>query len=148
MTEPTPGGVPEAPRFQLAAVFDLVDPVTGPGFTDEHTVIHDPDRLGLLVERLNAGTAVLMTPTLMDDVVDPARTAVVPMNFRTDGRWIWTDTVTYYLEQYGLAPEPDLLAHLLGGDGTPWTPDQETAEQAVAFILTPPAQDEAVWRLG
>ncbi|MEV4561368.1 hypothetical protein AB0K51_30890 [Kitasatospora sp. NPDC049285] len=138
----------ETPQFQLAAVFDLVDPVGGPGFTDDHEVIQDLDRLDLLVERLNAGTAVLMTPTLMDDVIDPSRTAVVPMNFRTDGSWIWTDTITYYLEQYGLAPEAGLLAHLEEGDGTPWTPDQQTMEQAVDFILTPPPADEPIWKLG
>jgi hypothetical protein len=148
VTEPTPGSVREAAAFQLAAVFDLVDPVAGPGFTDEHAVIQDPEQLDLLMERLNAGTAVLMTPTLMDDVVDPTRKAVVPMNFRTDGSWVWTDTITYYLEQYSLAPEPGLLAHLLEGDGTPWTPDQETVERVVEFILTPPAEDEPVWKLG
>jgi hypothetical protein len=26
--------------------------------------------------------------------------------FRTDGTWIWTDTVVYYLERYALAPAP------------------------------------------
>lgn len=138
---------PDAVQFELASVFDLVDPESGPSFTDDHPLIEDLDQLDLLAERLNAGTMVLMTPTLMDDVIDPSRTAVVPMNFRTDGRWIWTDTITYYLEQYGLAPEPSLLAHLLDRDGDVWTPDQETVEAAVDFILTPPEEDEQVWRL-
>ncbi|MFD3998757.1 hypothetical protein [Streptomyces sp. NPDC058548] len=146
MADQTPAGTTDAP-FRLAVVFDLVDPETGPAFADDHEVMSDLDQLDLLVERLNAGTPVLMTPALMDDVVDPSRVAVVPMNFRTDGSWIWTDTVTYYLEQYGLAPEPGLLAHLLETE-TPWTPDQETVERAVDFILTPPEADEPIWQLG
>jgi len=31
---------------------------------------------------------------------------------RADGTWIWTDTVTYYLRAYGLAPDQELLAHI------------------------------------
>ncbi|MDH6116828.1 hypothetical protein ABH930_000247 [Kitasatospora sp. GAS204A] len=137
-------------RFELAAVFDLVDPVTGPAFAEDHPVIEDEAGLEALVGYLGAGVPVLMTPTLMDDVVDPSRGAVVPMNFRTDGSWIWTDTVTYYLEEYGLAPEPGLLAHLRERGSFDWTPDQETVERAAAFILTPPetADDEPVWRAG
>jgi len=33
--------VPEAGQFELAAAFDLVDPVTGPAFAVDHPVIED-----------------------------------------------------------------------------------------------------------
>ncbi|TQM30253.1 hypothetical protein [Nocardia bhagyanarayanae] len=46
------------------------------------------------------------------DVVSPERGAVVPMTVRGDGRWVWPEAVAYYLEKYGLAPDPALLAHL------------------------------------
>jgi hypothetical protein len=143
MTDPT------APEFELAAVFDHVDPGSGPGFAVDHPAVEDPELLGLLVERLNAGTPVLMTPMLMDDVLDPGRRSEVPMNFRTDGRWVWTDTVTYYLEQYALAPEPGLLAHLSRADyEIPGPLDQEVVERAVAFVLTPAPEGETVHVLG
>ncbi|MER8041260.1 hypothetical protein [Streptomyces sp. NPDC094032] len=137
-----------APEFQLAAVFDHVDPVAGPGFAEDHPVVTDPDTLALLLKRLKAGAPVLVTPLLMNDALDAGRTAAVPMSFRTDGRWIWTDTVTYYLEEYGLAPEPGLLAHLRrpeeaasegNGDVT-----QETVERAAAFVLDPSQAGEPV----
>ncbi|MBW5483111.1 hypothetical protein [Streptomyces bambusae] len=142
MTDPTD---PADPEFRLAAVFDHVDPETGPGFAVDHPAVEDPELLGLLVERLNAGTPVLMTPMLMDDVLDPGRRSQVPMNFRTDGCWVWTDTVTYYLEQYALAPDPGLLAHLSSPHyETPGLLDPEVVERVVAFVLTPAPGGEAV----
>ncbi|MCX5015110.1 hypothetical protein OG765_29725 [Streptomyces sp. NBC_00555] len=133
------------PEFQLAAVFDHVDPVAGPGFAADHPSVEDPALLALLVERLNAGTPVLMTPVLMNDVLDPERRSEVPLNFRTDGRWVWTDTVAYYLEQYALAPEPGLLAHLGSPDyEVPAPLDRAVVERAAAFVLTPAPEGEAV----
>ncbi|RSS70774.1 hypothetical protein EF918_26950 [Streptomyces sp. WAC06614] len=133
------------PEFRLAAVFDHVDPRTGPGFAPDHPSVEDPALRDLLVQRLDAGTPVLMTPMLMDDVLDPERRAEVPMNFRTDGRWVWTDTVTYYLARYALAPEPDLFAHLAAPDYDAAAPlARAVVERAVAFVLTPPPEGEPV----
>ncbi|MGW5848687.1 hypothetical protein ACWFQ8_12170 [Streptomyces sp. NPDC055254] len=137
------------PEFQLAAVFDHVDPVAGPGFAVGHPSVDDPALRALLVERLNAGTPVLVTPMLMNDVLDPERPSEVPLNYRTDGRWVWTDTVTYYLEQYALAPEPGLLAHLSSPDyAIPAPLDRATVERAAVFALTPAPEGETVHFLG
>jgi len=136
--------------FRLAAVFDSVDPATGPGFAPGRPRLQEDDEREAVARYLRAGAPVLLTTMLMDDVVDAGRRAVVPMGFRTDGRWIWTDTVTYYLQEYGLAPDPDLLAHVRAqGDG-PWAePSPETVEQAVAFVLAPQEEPrEAVWTVG
>ncbi|MGA5824023.1 hypothetical protein ACPC54_40025 [Kitasatospora sp. NPDC094028] len=136
--------------FRPAAVFDTVDPVTGPGFAPDRPRLAAGGAREAVARYLHAGTAVLLTPMLMDDVVDPRRQGVVPMGFRTDGRWIWTDTVTYYLEEYGLAPDPELLAHVREqGDG-PWPePEPGVLEQAASFVLTPPeAAAEPVWTAG
>jgi hypothetical protein len=136
--------------FQLAAVFDKVDPVTGPAFDEDHPRLADgPDRAAV-ADYLRSGPHVLMTPMLMDDVLDPERRGVVPMSFRTDGEWIWTDTIAYYLDEYGLAPESGLLAHIRAqADVQRAEPAPEVLEQAVAFILTPPAEEnEPVWNVG
>ncbi|MFJ9693883.1 hypothetical protein [Kitasatospora sp. NPDC101183] len=135
--------------FRLAAVFDRVDPVTGPGFAPDRPRLEPAEREAL-ARYLDAGEAVLLTPVLMDDVLDPQRRGEVPMGYRTDGRWVWTDTVTYYLVEYGLAPEAGLLAHLRAQGGAPCPPvDPEAVERAVAFVLTPPGEDsEPVWTIG
>ncbi|MEV7187750.1 hypothetical protein [Kitasatospora sp. NPDC093102] len=138
------------PEFAVARVFDHVDPVAGPGFAPDHPRIEDLDVLGTVADYLKSGTEVLITPMLMEDVVDPGRGGVVPMNFRTDGRWIWTDTVTYYLEHHGLAPDPGLLSHVLDGDGERPSPDESTLERAANFILRPAEtpEQEPVWAPG
>jgi hypothetical protein len=137
-------------EFQLAAVFDLVDPVTGPAFHEEHPRLADGPERAAVADYLRSAPHVLMTPMLMDDVLDPERRSAVPMNFRTDGEWIWTDTVGYYLDEYGLAPEAGLLAHIRSRmDVPPPVPAPEVLEQAVAFILRPPApENEPVWNVG
>ncbi|MFC7426498.1 hypothetical protein [Nocardia tengchongensis] len=36
----------------------------------------------------------------------------VPLNFRTDGVWVWAGAVPHYLHKHGLAPEPELVQHI------------------------------------
>ena len=45
------------------------------------------------------GTApvVLAARSNGDDAFAPGRTDVVPLNFRTDGSWVWPGAVAYYL---------------------------------------------------
>ncbi|SDP97434.1 hypothetical protein [Lentzea jiangxiensis] len=134
-------------EFTLARVFDVVDPETGPGFAPDHPVVDDLDERQALLDYLESGTPVLVTPTLMDDVVDPTRAAVVPTNFVTDGTWMWTDTVTYYLRQHGLAPEDGLLSHIREQGRAAAPVDSDTVQRAVGFVLQPPAEDRRpVWK--
>ena len=138
--------------FRLAPVFDHVDPVSGPSFAADHPVIGDAELRALLLRRLEAGTMVLGSPTLMDDVLDPSLGPTVPMNYHTDGEWIWTDTVTYYLRVHGLAPAAEFLGHLenSGDEPGPLSSGPMVAEAAVGFLLAPPERqdDEAVWTVG
>ncbi|KOV81027.1 hypothetical protein ADL03_30540 [Nocardia sp. NRRL S-836] len=127
----------------MARVFDVVDRETGPGFAPEHPLVGDRDEWQALLDYLESGTPVLVTPTLLDDVVDPARTAVVPAGFRTDGTWVWTDTVAYYLRYHGLAPEERLLAHLREQDRTAAPVDADTTRRALGFVLRAAAGDRS-----
>ncbi|MCK2239939.1 MULTISPECIES: hypothetical protein [unclassified Crossiella] len=120
-------------------MFDHVHPETGPGFAADHPRVADPAERQAIADYLDSGTPVLLSPTLLDDVLDPARTAVVPVNFLTDGRWVWTDTVTYYLQRHGLAPEPELLAHLRSQGPAAAPVPAETVRRAAGFVLTPRA---------
>lgn len=101
---------PTAP-LRIARAFDRVDPQTGPAFDSDHPCL-DADEQATILEYLNVGHPVLATGVRLSDLVDPSRGEVVPIDLRTDGRWIWADTTTYYLERHGLAPDPDLLGYL------------------------------------
>jgi hypothetical protein len=147
---------PEAdsePPFWLARIFDFADPVTGPGFATGHRVITDQDERDRMVQFLSTGTVILHTTARMSDVLDPDGGEVVPTSFRTDGEWIWTDTATYYLENYGLAPDAELTGHIdarwRAGRLTSET-DHETAVRAANFVLYPPSPHagKAAWAPG
>jgi hypothetical protein len=102
---------------------------------------------------LTSGTPVLHTTARTQDVLNPDAGQVVPGSFRTDGEWIWTDTVAYYLEQHGMAPEEELSAHIgarrQAGDVDAET-DYDTAVEAANFLLYPPPEYDrkAAWTPG
>ena len=96
--------------IRIAELFDPVDEVGGPGFAASRPTLDDRERDEVLAY-LDAGSPLLTTTALMDDVLEEGH-GVVPMSFRTDGQWIWTDATAYYLRYYSLAPDATLLDHI------------------------------------
>jgi hypothetical protein len=121
--------------MSVARVFDAVDQDTGPSFAPKHPLITDPAECDRLLAYLKQGVLVLATMGTLDDVVEPHRGPVVPMSYRTDGRWIWSEMVTYYLEVHQLAPDPELVHHIRGAGSPPDTLDTETTNRAIATIV-------------
>ncbi|MFI7130803.1 hypothetical protein ACIBQ1_34290 [Nonomuraea sp. NPDC050153] len=120
------GYVEIVPEISVARVFDGVrDGV--PYFLPGHPRVQDPRLTGYL----KAGAAILSTMSLDLDRLDPARGAVVPLTFRTDGTWVWTDTVTYYLEEHGIRPDDELCAHIAAQGFRCPAVDQAVAEQTL-----------------
>ncbi|MFI7080366.1 hypothetical protein ACIBO1_23980 [Micromonospora sp. NPDC049903] len=89
-----------------------------PDFTPDQPRLDGPDREQALT-CLASGVPLLTTATLLDDALDRSRTGAVPTDLRTDGEWIWSDTITYYLDRHRLAPGPAFLAHLLASGTDP-----------------------------
>ncbi|MEZ0095372.1 hypothetical protein [Streptacidiphilus sp. EB129] len=135
------------PEFMLARVFDRVDPETGPGFAGDHPHIVDAELSSRLLAYLASGRPVLSTTARMADPLDPAAGESVPLGFLTDGEWIWTEAVGYFLERHGLEPDPELLAHVRLLGFVPPQPDDETVLRASAFLLAPPdaADPDPAW---
>ncbi|MER7415945.1 hypothetical protein ABT346_04015 [Micromonospora peucetia] len=100
-----------APVIEHAAVFDLVDPQRGAVFAPDHPEVTDPVAREALLGYLDNGHPLLWTTATIDDAVDTRRGAVVPLNVRTDGTWIWSDAVAYYLREYQLRPDERLVTH-------------------------------------
>jgi hypothetical protein len=131
----------------VARVFDRVDPVTGPQFVADHVVLAAGDQPDRVLAYLRAGRVLLATTAPSADVVDPRRGDVVPMSYRTDGAWVWTDTVTYYLETYGLSPDADLMAHIEAlGHRMPIV--DAVAEHRAMVALTAPVEEPPAWSVG
>ena len=134
------------PGVQIAVLFDEVDPTHGPRFRPDHPSVDD-EELPWLVEYLRRGEPLLMTTGRLGDVVNLARGKVVPMSFRSDGNWVWSDATTYYLETYGLLPDPALVAHVRAQNYVPPMVDDVAMHRAMS-ALRAPAAEEPAWTFG
>ena len=132
---------PTAP-LRIARVFDRVDPQAGPSFDRDHPCLDDAER-AMALGYLAAGEAVLVSGVLLPDVVDPARGEAVPVTLRTDGTWVWADTTGYYLERYGIAPDPGLLDHMRGRGFA--APEATSVAVHLAMVALSSGHDEPVW---
>lgn len=99
------------PEIRLAPVYDTWTDEHGPGFDAAHPRL-DGDERNRVLAYLAGGTPLLTVPEHTGDVLRPDRQAVIPTVCRTDGAWIWTEAVDYYLHEHGLAPDRELLAHI------------------------------------
>jgi hypothetical protein len=133
-----------APEVRMAKLFDGVDAGTGPFMRPDHPTVDDDAERANLVRYLTDGRPLLVTTALMDDVVDTARGRRVPMSFRTDGEWIWTDATTYYLAEHHLLPDPALADHIRVREFQVPEVDGAGMHRAMAK-LTEPAQAEPAW---
>ena len=70
------------------------------------------DEIMRIVGYLKSAPTVLFGRGFESDAWSPEDPPAVPRTFSTDGTWIWSGAVTYYLQKYGMPPEADLLAHI------------------------------------
>jgi hypothetical protein len=100
----------EGDGLRIARVFDGRSE-TGPYFTTREK-ISDPEERAAILDYLMKGKTLAAARGKETDWVDTANGKVVPMGFRTDGRWVWESAAAYYLRAHGFAPEPDFLDYL------------------------------------
>lgn len=116
--QPTPavGLVVSTPpaEYPMAKVFDGKDPQTGkPTLAPERQRITDPAERQRVVNFLEKGKTVLLAMGYAKDDLDLQQRQRVPMSVLTDGIWIWSAAVTFYVKEYGIAPEPDFYRHIV-----------------------------------
>ncbi|MER7000917.1 hypothetical protein [Streptomyces sp. NPDC000410] len=132
------------PGIDLVAVFDGVDPEVGPIFRTDHPRAADDEERYRMLAYLAAGSPLLLTTARMDDVVDRDLGTVVPMSYRTDGFWIWSDASAYYLETHGLLPAPELTEQMRSVGFTPPLVDGVSLHRAMV-ALTRPVDESPAW---
>jgi hypothetical protein len=119
----------------VARVFDAWTPEGGGQFDNDHPILSAGQEPQLVRDYLAAGQVLLSTDEREVDVFDPDGGEVVPLGFRTDGRFIWTDAIGYYLENYALSPDAELLAHLRAQDYRPPEVGAVAAHRALAALF-------------
>ncbi|MFC0037823.1 glycohydrolase toxin TNT-related protein [Actinomadura rayongensis] len=115
----------------------------------------DPAERGPLADYLRRCPVVLAARSFAPDLLDPARPERVPLTFHTDGTWVWSGAVGYYLAEHGVPPEPDLVAHVRArGFRVPQVADEamDAATAAVTgekpperVVAEPPRPNPAKW---
>jgi hypothetical protein len=132
--------------LRLARTFDGADRDHGPFFRPDHPRLDGPAGEQVLAY-LRSGEVVFDVPGALDDLLDAHRAGAVPAGFRSDGRWIWPDAVAYYLKRHSLAPEPELVAHILDAPAPPRALSRLARHQALTTLFAPDAADP-VWPAG
>jgi len=103
-----------------------------PSLTEERLSEDERTRVGAY---LDAGAVVMHTTARGVDILRNDE-KVVPMTIRTDGEYVWTGPVTYYVGVHGVAPDPEFLAYVRERNYEVRVPD-ETEVQAAAKVFAP-----------
>jgi hypothetical protein len=126
------------PRPRIARVFDTTVDSSLP-FDPRRPQVTDPAEHTRLLAFLGAGALILSTVEREADRLDPGRGYVVPIGFRTDGEWVWSQAIAYYLDAHGVAPEKSFYHHIRTCRYTSAVPDEAAVERALLelYNLTP-----------
>ncbi|MFC3450059.1 TNT domain-containing protein [Amycolatopsis speibonae] len=128
------------PHFRIARIFDTIGPAGRPVINRPDLEIDEQDRL---LEYLDH--APLVVPERGYDIDRLAQTpeATVPVAFHSDGQWIWPAAVNFYLREYGVSPELDLIDHVRQNDFALPEVDSPTLQAAAGYLTRgnqPPQQ--------
>ncbi|TDB70785.1 DUF4237 domain-containing protein, partial [Actinomadura sp. KC216] len=93
-----------------------------------------PDEVERVTEYLRQAPIVMAARSNAPDRLDSSRGSVVPLTFHTDGTWVWSGAVAYYLSEHGVAPEADLVAHIRANGFEVPTVDDDTMNAANAAV--------------
>jgi hypothetical protein len=127
-SESPPGSPP-----MMARVFDGHDPSGRPWFSPSRLRLVAPGRRERIAEYLDAGRMVVRATGKAPDPLATSEEPVVPLSWRTDGRWVWQDALAHYVRTLGVAPELALLCHI---DEAGPAPAHVTDDEAMAAATT------------
>lgn len=115
---------------RLARVFAPAD--SSPSVGDEHqSWIVDAAERDRVAAYLDSGAPILVTTALAVDQLSPDQGNRVGMSYRTDGKWVWSEALSYYVATYGLAPEDGFYQHIRANRYTCPTPDGAAQDRAL-----------------
>ncbi|HEX6872778.1 MAG TPA: hypothetical protein VF163_16905 [Micromonosporaceae bacterium] len=123
-------------ELRVARLFDRQTPDGRPWFSPNRLRIVEPHRRERVAAYLERGRLVLRAAGQMADPLVAGGPPVVPLHYRTDGRWVWPQALAYYLRQRGMAPELELLCRIEASGGLPPEPVSEDLARAAAAMLT------------
>jgi hypothetical protein len=121
----------EMDGFRLARVFATPLADGRPRLDPGRGRMTDAQERRRVLDYLESATVIADFRNRSGDVLEPRRLGAIPNVFRTDGRWIWHDSVAYYLRWHLVPPEPDFLAHIAAAGYRARPADDATVAAAV-----------------
>jgi hypothetical protein len=98
--------------LRVARVFDGEAPAGTPWFSPYRLRIPEQRRRERLAAYLAAGRLVVRATGRVPDPVDPREGEPIPLSYRTDGTWVWQESLAHYVRTRGVAPELEFLCHI------------------------------------
>jgi hypothetical protein len=123
---------PGTPRMRLAEAVDRHRDASGTAVLPAAR-LHERERPAVAAY-LREAPLVAVAWGYDADPFDPNRAEVVPLNFRTDGEWVWSESLAYFAERYGVPPEPDFLRHMAQRQYQLSEVDEEQLSRAVTLV--------------
>ncbi|MDQ2589124.1 hypothetical protein [Saccharothrix yanglingensis] len=134
-----------AEPVRVARAFDGASATDGPWFNPVRELVVAADERQRLLDFLAGGEVVLPVPDTLDDVLSRSPRPV-PVDLRSDGRWVWSEASRYYLERYMLSPDPEFADH--AASHAPRTALTHLERYRVRAALTPAGEEGPLWRAG
>lgn len=128
------------PHFRIARIFDTIGPAGRPVINRPDLEIEEQDRL---LEYLDHAPLVVTERGYDIDRLAQTPEATVPVAFHSDGQWIWPAAVNFYLREYGVSPELDLIEHVRTNGFAHPEVDEPTLQAAAGYLTRgnqPPQQ--------
>ncbi|WP_026467330.1 TNT domain-containing protein [Amycolatopsis alba] len=119
------------PHFRIARIFDTIGPAGRPVINRPDLEIEEQDRL---LEYLDHAPLVVTERGYDIDRLAQTPEATVPVAFHSDGQWIWPAAVNFYLREYGVSPELDLIDHVRQNDFALPEVDAPTLQAAAGYL--------------
>ncbi|MTE11550.1 hypothetical protein [Nocardia aurantiaca] len=119
-----------APPPRMAKVYDGKDAEGRP--VVDRPAVEGNTRTAVLAY-LESAPIVLAARSFEQDEFAPTDRDV-PLNFRTDGTWVWAGAVAHYLHKHGLPPEAELVRHIASRGFRVGEVDEAAKDAAVRVI--------------
>lgn len=127
-----------AVELRTPRVYDGFDEAGNPVVEREALPAEERERV---LAYLDGAPVILASRSKDTDAFDPSRTDAVPLNFRTDGSWVWPGAVAYYLREHGISPDPELLGHIRAAGYAVPEVDEATQERMLDAMVSMPAEE-------
>lgn len=117
--------------MRFLSVFDQNSPTPAIDPTRDRLDSATCTRLGAY---LRAGVPLMATTQRVADVLTGSPAPVVPISIHTDGKYVWSMAVAYYVETHQISPGQEFMAHCASNE---WTvPGLSSAEvdEGLAFV--------------